>query len=257
MFKLVRKKSDDADIYLDEDELSAGLDYQGSKKATIFFQDYQATRSEESTERLREQMRKEMRRWTPIRIALYFALAIIFAVTVSALSFVFLNFVLHGGTPQDHRKPTVTVSASPRPIIGSASSPQISPKTMPAHEPQNKKSPKKNHISSLATPDTGNFTQPPATPSACVSCSTTSLPQAVGELVRTVQSVLKPVLGLVPDLLQSIGQAISPETSIPGSPAPTISTPAASGVPATWSDVSSQVRQLSGIAKSSSISTRQ
>jgi choline-glycine betaine transporter len=88
MFKLVRKKSDDADIYLDEDELSAGLDYQGSKKATIFFQDYQATRSEESTERLREQMRKEMRRWTPIRIALYFALAIIFAVTVSALSFV-------------------------------------------------------------------------------------------------------------------------------------------------------------------------
>jgi hypothetical protein len=231
MFKLVRKRPEDAGVYLDEDKLSAALDRRGSKKARSLFREYQNTRSDDAIERLRHQLQKELHRWTPSRIAFYIALAITLAFTVSAISFVLLHFVLHGGVSSDIRKPAVTASASPAavaaPASGSISDPQISP--TPSRKPKSERDSKRNDAVTVTTPSTSNFSEPPMTPRPCASCSAPSLSRSVGEIVGVIQDVLKPVLGVVPELIQSVGEVISPDSPIPGSPAPDVSTPASSG----------------------------
>jgi hypothetical protein len=248
MFKLVQKRSKSTDIYLEEDELSAGLDHRGSKKVRGLFRDYQYTRSEKAMERVRDQVRKELGRWTPIRVACYIALAIILAVAVSFLSFALLNYVLHDIVSPDYLKPTITASSSLRPTGSAVSDPQVSSAATPVYKSKDKN--KKNHVLDPATPEPSIFAGSPKTPSACASCSVPGLSQEVREGMGTVQNILNRIFGIASDLKQSVGQVILPTPLIPRSPAKGIPAPASPSAPVCHDlNVPPQVCQASGVTE--------
>lgn len=200
----------------EEYELEAEVERWASNEVRVRFSEYQATHSDMAVNRLWEQIRKELRRWTPIRTLLSIALAVVLAAVISFASYYTLKYYV---------LPIVTGQKTQPVAVGKSFGPTGTRVTiqLPADPVSStirsggRKEPHQRPASPAALPTSEPATTAAATPSAmCTSCSAPAGSSVASRTVQAVQGVLNSVRKIPPELIKPIGQLISGLLQAPG-----------------------------------------